>query len=332
MRTTHCIDTPIVIVIGCDDIGSAIAHALHRAGMAVVLTDDVDPPHARRGRSYTDAWYVGGATLEAIDACFCASVRSIPAVLARGDMIAATTWSWAGLAAALRTAALIDTRPSCRRSIASARPALLEGVVTIGVRTTMAGGWPADIVIAGSHGSDRRESERAARSGGDGRSGVVAAVRTDAPCAGRFRTRLEIAERVGAGDAIGEIGTCVITAPAAGLLAALAARGARVAAGQSLAEIDASGDPRHCFGMTAGVCALAHRVAAAARSAAGIARSSAAGPGAGARSIALRRPPAPAAAVSATDDPATNPDNLDGFRPAAPALLDACPSITCRRS
>ena len=101
---------PIVIVIGCDDVGSAVARRLHREGADVVIVDDADPPWPRRGMSYADAWYVGGATLEGIDACFCASVKSIPAVLARGDMIAATTWSWRGVAAAIGPVACFDLR------------------------------------------------------------------------------------------------------------------------------------------------------------------------------------------------------------------------------
>lgn len=100
-------DRPVIIVVGCDDVGSAIAHGFHDSGAAVVLIDAADPPWSRRGMSYVDAWYVGGATLDGVDACFCASVKSIPAVLARGDMIAATTWSWAGVATALQPAALI---------------------------------------------------------------------------------------------------------------------------------------------------------------------------------------------------------------------------------
>ena len=108
---------PAVLVLGCDDVGSAVACMLHGSGAAVVLIDDIDPPWARRGRSYTDAWYVGGATLERVDACFCGSVRSLPAVLARGDMIAATTWSASGVAAALQPLAVVETRPGCTMSV-----------------------------------------------------------------------------------------------------------------------------------------------------------------------------------------------------------------------
>lgn len=107
-------DRPIVIVVGCDDVGSAIAHSLHCAGAGVVLIDAADPPWPRRGMSYADAWYVGGATLADVDACFCASVKSIPAVLDRGDTIAATTWSLTGVAVALQPIAYVDSRTIAR--------------------------------------------------------------------------------------------------------------------------------------------------------------------------------------------------------------------------
>ena len=110
----RCNDRPAVIVVGCDDVGSAIAHSLHCAGAAVVLIDAADPPWPRRGMSYADAWYVGGATLAEVDACFCASVKSIPAVLDRGDTIAATTWSLTGVAVALQPIAYVDSRTIAR--------------------------------------------------------------------------------------------------------------------------------------------------------------------------------------------------------------------------
>ena len=257
--STATLDCPTVAVLGCDDVGSAIACTLHGAGASVVLIDDADPPWARRGRSYTDAWYVGGATLEQVDACFCGSVRSLPAVLARGDMIAATTWSVHGVAAAVRPIAVVDTRPGCTMSVSRTRPEFLDGVLTIGVRTTQVAGWPADVVIAGPrhapgmHSSARALPPEAPRE------------RIDAPHAGRFRTRHEIAERVEAGDVLGELGAFACVAPIAGILTALAPRGARVAAGNVLAEIDPRGDPVGCFGIEPEARAIAHRVCAAVR-------------------------------------------------------------------
>jgi len=125
MRASSSVhDRPAVVVLGCDDVGSAIARTLHGSGAAVVLIDDADPPWAPRGMSYTDAWYAGGATLERVDACFCGSVRGLPAVLARGDMIAATTWSAPGVAATLRLVAVVEARPGCAKC--RAQPARLS--------------------------------------------------------------------------------------------------------------------------------------------------------------------------------------------------------------
>jgi hypothetical protein len=273
-----------IIVIGCDDIGSAIASVLHRGGAAVVLVDAADPPWARRGRAYTDAWYVGGATLDAVDACFCGSVKSIPAILDRGDMIAATTWSWEGVAASLHPVAVIDTRVEGPTGAVAHRPPELQGMLAIGVGTTRVGAWRADVVIAKSPSSATRESPAGS---GETRSADGAVARIDAPRGGRFRTRHQIAERVECGDVIGELGMVPIVSATAGVLTALAARGARIDAGHTLAEIDPRCGAAHCFGIAPQTRAIAHRVGAAIRNATK-------GPLPELQSRARERPPIPA--------------------------------------
>jgi xanthine dehydrogenase accessory factor len=224
------VSRPTVVVQGCDDEGSAVARELHRAGYAVVLVDDADPPWCRRGMSYVDAWYLGGATLAGVDACFASSVRSIPAVLARGDMIAATTWSSGGVAAALDVIAVVTTRCPPRS------PNAPDGVVTV-----------------------------LATGGGD-----AARPRALAPRAGRFSTRCEIAEHVGAGDLLGEVAGDPIVAPASGVLRGLSARGARVVTGQCVVEIDTGGEAQRCFGIAECARLVAQRTVADVRRATAI--------------------------------------------------------------
>src|SRR5215467_5363063 len=108
--STLSVGRPVAVVLGAGDVGSAVALAVHRAGFAVVLCDEVDPAWSRRGMAFTDAWYVGSAELDGEVAMFCASVKSIPAVLARHRLIAATTWSWRGVVEAVAAVALIDAR------------------------------------------------------------------------------------------------------------------------------------------------------------------------------------------------------------------------------
>ena len=88
---------PAAIVLGCGEVGSAVAFALHQAGLAVVLADEADPSCHRRGMAFTNA---GMSATRNSRAKGRASARrsSIPSILAR-RMIAATTWSWPGVAA-----------------------------------------------------------------------------------------------------------------------------------------------------------------------------------------------------------------------------------------
>jgi xanthine dehydrogenase accessory factor len=263
---------PVAIVLGSGDVGSAVAHALHGAGCAVVLIDAADPPWPRRGMAFVDAWYVGTAELEGVGACFCASVRSIPTVLDRHRMIAATTWSWPGVAAALLPVALVDARMAKRAASPRLKGTLAHDLLTIGLGPGFCAGEHVDIAIETAWGTDlgavieRGESrpfEGEPRPlGGAGRERYVYA-----PCAGRLETRRRIGERVATGEIVAAIGDHPLAAPLAGTLRGLSARGARIAQGQKVVEVDPRGDPALCFGIgarpqriAAGVCgALASR-------------------------------------------------------------------------
>ncbi len=240
------------IVVGCGDVGSAVAHALHVAGCAVVLVDQADPPWTRRGMAYTDAWYVGAASLAGIDACFCASVRSIPFVLDKRDMIAATTWSWQGVAAALQPIAIVDARIVKRQAPSSLKQS--GGPLTIGLGPGFVAGHQVDVAIETAWGDElgaviesgatRPFAGEPRPVGGAGRERYVYA-----PRAGRFQTDRGIGECVTAGDEVATIDGEPVKAPRSGALRGLTARGARVPVGQKIVEVDPRGDPSLCFGL-----------------------------------------------------------------------------------
>jgi xanthine dehydrogenase accessory factor len=245
---------PAAIVVGCGDVGSAVAHALHRAGCAVVLVDHADPPWTRRGMAYADAWYVGTAKLAQVDACFCASVRSIPFVLDRRDMIAATTWSWQGVAAALQPVAIVDARVVKRQAPASLKTDDSASPLTIGLGPGFVAGLHADIAIETAWGDElgaviesgtTKPFEGEPRPvGGAGRERYVYASR-----AGRFQTDRRIGDHVASGEEIATLGGDSIAAPLAGVLRGLSARGARIGAGQKIVEVDPRNDASLCFGL-----------------------------------------------------------------------------------
>jgi xanthine dehydrogenase accessory factor len=231
------------IVIGCDNIGSAVAHSLHRAGLRVVLADAADPPWPHRGRTFANAWYIGTAELEGEITCFCASVRSIPSVLRRG-LIAATTWSWMGLADALDPAVIVDAR--VRRSLETAR-LLGHAPVTVAIGPGFAAGVDANVVVESTDSAAADAEAAHARSTEPvcerRRHAVIAGT------AGRFMTTHGIGDRVEAGQVVGYIGLRPVVAPRRGVLLGLSARGARVALGQRVVEVDGRGEPAFCFGI-----------------------------------------------------------------------------------
>ena len=245
---------PVVAVLGAGDVGSAVAHALHLAGCAAVLIDEADPPWPRRGMAFTDAWYVGTAELAGITACFCASVRSIPVVFERGDRVAATTWSWRGVAAALDPVAVVDARIAKRAAPARLKPHEPSPLVTVGLGPGYRVGEHVDVAIETAWG-DRlgaivteggtKPYEGEPRPlGGASRERFVYAAR-----GGRFNTQRKIGGAVSAGETVGSLEGIAIAAPLGGVLRGLSARGARVTPGQKIVEVDPRGDASTCFGL-----------------------------------------------------------------------------------
>jgi len=257
MTNRRAAERPIAVVLGCGDVGSAVACALHARGWSVVLVDEADPAWHRRGMALTNAWYIGNAELDGAGACFCASLKSIPSVLARG-LIAATTWSWRSVADALHPQVLIDAgRP--RR-----RPEVLRGRVpiTIGIGPDFIAGENVDVALEAPADSPCADGARSTSQSRDARvapmrrrSYVVASTRY-----GRFVTERRIGDSVRAGERIGAVGNDAVAAPATGVLLGLAARGARIEPGDELVEIDPSGVAYRCHEIGAGPRSVAASV------------------------------------------------------------------------
>jgi xanthine dehydrogenase accessory factor len=232
----------VAIVLGCDDIGSTVALALHSSGLSVVLVDEADPAWHRRGMSFADAWYLGTAELDRVGACLCASLKSVPSVLAR-RMIAATTWSWPTLAAALGPEVLVDARKRRRRG-----SEILVGRVatTIGIGRDFVAGEDVDAAVDIAPPDADRDAVQGC---------VVEAARH-----GRFMTERRIGDAVRAGQIVGGLGNAVVAAPADGVLLGLSARGARIEPGDQLVEVDPRGVAHRCFGVGDRARRIAERV------------------------------------------------------------------------
>jgi xanthine dehydrogenase accessory factor len=242
MRNDDGYGRTAAIVIGSGEVGSAIAVALHRAGCGVVVCDKVDPPWPRRGMAFTNAWYVGNAELDGEGAVFCASVKSVPSVLDRRRLIAATTWSSAGVAGPLQPIAVVDATLSSRADGSMFTSRAADGALHLVVGTRTDHAPCVDVFIDPPV------------SGGESR-GVVRANRS-----GRFATRRRIGDQVHEGEVVAAIGAFAVSAPRAGVLRGLSAHGARISEGAEIVDVDSRGDSVLCFGIEESARALGREV------------------------------------------------------------------------
>ena len=261
---------PLAIVLGSDEIASAIAHALRSHECAVVLTDEIDPPGALRGMSFVNAWYLGSAELDGIAACFCSSVKSIPEVIDRQQLVAATAWSWQGIAAVLHPEVLVDAR-SAHGGTAEALRDRVPGLVCLACGFGVEAPGHVDAAIETAYGDRAGAVVLSGRTSPDpGLAPPLAGLGEErcvySPRNGRFRTQLRIGDRVDARDPLGDVNGTPLEAPVSGVLRGISARGARVRPGCLIAEIDPRGQPSLCYGIDPHAAAIARGVVRALQS------------------------------------------------------------------
>jgi len=268
MKTSKAPARTVAIVIGADDVGSAVAVALHRAGFASVICDDIDPPWARRGMSFTNAWYFGNAELDGETAVCCASAKSVPSLLRGEGVIAATPWSWHGMALALNPIAVVQSRSTRRREGGEIKARAPKGAVVIGIGAGYTAGVDVDVAIASGPEASADAIVAGQTTGFDAGSGLFVGAAAGIPfvrasTAGRFATNRRIGEPVRRGEVVGAIGRMDVVAPIDGVLRGLSARGAAVFEGVVVAEVDPRGDPVLCFGIDEHAWGLAQHVVGA---------------------------------------------------------------------
>ncbi len=239
-----------VLVRGCGDVGSAVAHLLLRRGHRVVVHDVALPAAPRRGMAFADAMFDETGELEGIRARRLDDVGRLGEVEAAGEL-ALTAVALAEILAALRPDALVDARMRKR-----ARPEAQRGLapLTIGLGPNFVAGQTTDLAIETQWG-DRLgavvERGPTLDLGGEPRAfhGHARDRFVYAPLAGTMRTRAQIAQRVRTGELVAQIAGERLVAPLDGILRGLVRDGVPVAAGAKVLEVDPRGDLSKVFGI-----------------------------------------------------------------------------------
>lgn len=210
------------VVLGANEIASAVAVDLRRAGWSVVLADDPTRPVLRRGMALYDALFgdpaqIGGVRAERANA----TVEIIAAMNGDPDVVI-TAMGLLDLIVLGHIDQLVDARlrrggaPPDLRGLARTATGLGEGYVA---------GVNCDIAI-GEHVAPRSAADSHARS--------LILASSD----GVWRTPMDIGAHVFKGLALGKLDEIAIAAPVDGVLVGMVRDGVAVSEGAPLVEID----------------------------------------------------------------------------------------------
>ena len=229
-----------VVVRGAGDVGSAVAHVLYRAGYVVLIHDVAHPSHPRRGMSFTNAFFRGEATLDAVLAKRARSESDLRPMLRCRRAIPVSDEDLLELIRAVLPDVLVDARmrkhqqPESQRDLAPLTIGLGPGFVApditdIAVETA----WGPQLGRVLSDGRTLDQAGEPREIAAHGRDRLVYA-----SISGIFRTPFDIGDHVTAGERVATIADAPVYAPMSGTLRGLTHDHATVTAGAKVIEID----------------------------------------------------------------------------------------------
>jgi xanthine dehydrogenase accessory factor len=250
VRALRRANRPTAIILGLNEIASAIAVRVHRMGYGVVMSHDPNPPVIRRGMAFHDALYddltaLGGLTAVSIDN----AVKARAQVLAH-ECIAVTRNALSDLLVLGEIGVLIDARMQ-KRVVTPDLRHLARVAIGLGPGFTV--GENCDAAIETRPGHEGIVFERKATAEADGVCRDLGGLGRErfiyAEVAGRWHTALDVGTRIFKGFPLGRLGERVITAPMDGLLRGIARDDIDVPARVKLIEIDRRGRRAQWVGM-----------------------------------------------------------------------------------
>jgi hypothetical protein len=233
---------PLAVVLGTNEIASAVAVALTRAGYAAVMSHDPDPPVIRRGMAFHDALFDDVAEVDGIVGRRAESLLEIAAVTAQRDRVAVTSMTFTDLMALRAADVLVDARMQKNRITPDFRRLAR---LTIGLGPKFAVGVNCDIAIETKPEKTGAVVETGATEEPDGvarmlgGAGAERFVYTQRP--GLWRTPVDIGMWIPRNFVLGRLDGLPIAAPIDGFVRGVARDETAMPAGAKLLEMDPRG-------------------------------------------------------------------------------------------
>ncbi len=239
--TSHS-QPPIAVILGTNEIASAVAVNLAAADYSVILSHDPFPPVIRRAMAFHDALFGDRAVVEQVEGERAETAKEIAAVLAMPNRVAVTQLYLTDLIALFSIKVLVDARMQKHRTTPDYR-----GIVdvTVGLGPHFAVGVNCDVAVEtrpARNGTVVRFGETDLADGIARPLGGVGAERfIYSDRQGRWHTPLEIGMRIFKDYVVGRLDGQPVPAPIDGVLRGLVRDSTSVPAGVKLLEIDARG-------------------------------------------------------------------------------------------
>lgn len=241
----------LILIRGGGDLASGAALRLHRAGLAVVISELAQPLVVRRRVSFAEAVYAGEISVEGITARRAESANEARKTLARGEIpVLIDPAASSGLE--LRPLALVDGRmikrpPELGREAAEMviglGPGFCAGENCHAVIETQRGHYLGRVIWTGTAQADTGVPESLNEKSAEYTSERV----LRAPIEGILRAYAEIGDHVEHRQTLAEITGHRIIAPFSGVLRGLAHPELFVQRGTKIADVDPRDDPAYCF-------------------------------------------------------------------------------------
>ena len=257
---------PLAVILGTNEIASAIAVKLRKADFGVVLSHDPYPPVIRRGMAFYDALFEDRANIEGIVGRRAEDALEIAAAVAAADSVAVTPMQLSDLLALRRIPVLIDARMQKRRVTPDFR--FYVGLA-VGLGPNFVVGENCDIAVETRPVKSGEIVEQGATDRFDGVPNLLGGVGKErfayADTTGIWHTAVEIGVRVYKGFSIGNLNGHIVQAPIDGIVRGLARDGVQAPAGVKLLEIDPRGRRAQWVGIDARGRAIADATVQAVR-------------------------------------------------------------------
>jgi xanthine dehydrogenase accessory factor len=241
------VNKSVVVIRGGGDIGTGVAHRLHKSGFDVIVAEIENPLVIRRNVSFAQAVFEGQTVVEDVRAVKVSTREEIPTILKEGN-IPVIVDPDCNIAGEIKAEVVVDA------TLAKKNTGMHKDLapVTIALGPGFKAGEDVDAVIETNRGHDLgRVILGGSAEPNTGIPEAVEGYREErvlrAPCDGKIRTVLDIGNQVKKGAIVCYVGDEEIKAPLSGVVRGIIMNGNKVKKGLKIGDIDPRGIEDYCY-------------------------------------------------------------------------------------